>query len=417
MLGVLANCAVLLLGVLVIQVAAQVDPLRVLREMDLEAAPHQYYSREPRDRFSLLQKEIASGRVELDRSSEKAFLTSLLEALEIPASSQMLVFSTTSLQLSLITPSNPRALYFNEDTYLGFIPGGKIEIVSIDPELGGIFYIMDIPKSATGALAIERSRRCMNCHSGSETGYVPGINIKSVIPGSRGGSIESFRVDLTGHDIPLSERFGGWYLTGADIFTNHWGNAIGRMAQGKLTKEVVRAGERFSYGKYLVPSSDILPQLIHEHQAGFVNRALQAAYLARIYLHGNAKLTEAQLAQIDRHARELTRYILFADEARLPAGGIIGDVQFKEAFLRDQKQVNGASLREFNLRERLFKHRCSYMVYSSLFQSLPVVVKNRVYAELREALEGRSEVGRHLAESEKQIISQILRETLPGYGL
>ena len=31
----------------------------------------------------------------------------------------MLVFSTTSLQLSLISPSNPRALYFGEDMYLG----------------------------------------------------------------------------------------------------------------------------------------------------------------------------------------------------------------------------------------------------------------------------------------------------------
>src|SRR5688572_28177651 len=112
-----------------------------MREMDLAAAPHNYYERKTKDRFASLQGEIEAGRVVLDRSSEKAFLLSLLKALEIPASSQMLVFSTTSLQLSLITPSNPRALYFNEDTYLGFVPNGRIEIVSLDPELGGIFYI------------------------------------------------------------------------------------------------------------------------------------------------------------------------------------------------------------------------------------------------------------------------------------
>ena len=134
------------------------DSLRVLREMDLEAAPHSYYLRETKDRFGRLQKEIEAGRVELDRSGEKAFLSSLLKALEIPASSQMLVFSTTSLQLSLITPSNPRALYFNEDTYLGFIPGGKIEIVSIDPEIGGDFLYSGYSEGQCGSRGRRKTR-------------------------------------------------------------------------------------------------------------------------------------------------------------------------------------------------------------------------------------------------------------------
>jgi hypothetical protein len=394
----------------------QNDTLRLLRQMDLEAPPHEYYSREPLDRFSLLKKDIDSGDLQLDRSTEKAFLLSLLKALEIPASSQMLVFSTTSLQLSLITPSNPRALYFNEDTYLGFIPGGKIEIVSIDPELGGIFYILEIPKTSSAALNIERSRRCMNCHSGSETGYVPGLNIKSVIPGTRGGSLESFRVDLTGHDIPLNERFGGWYLTGENGWTNHWANAIGRMFEGNLTKQMVLPGERFSYDKYLVSSSDILPQLVHEHQAGFINRAMQAAYLARIYLHQNSPPTQEQQGELERHARELTRYILFADEAGLPEGGFDGDNEFKEAFRRDRKKSKGeASLKDFDLQRRLFKHRCSYMIYSQVFQRLPASVKGPVLRELKLALAGNSDSGSHLSAEEKQMIISILRETLPGF--
>ncbi|NJM55597.1 MAG: hypothetical protein HC841_06505, partial [Verrucomicrobiae bacterium] len=61
---------------------------------------------------------------------------------------------------------------------------------------------------------IERSQRCMNCHAGSETREVPGLNIKSVIPGQRGGSLTAYRIDETGHQIPFSERFGGWYVTG-----------------------------------------------------------------------------------------------------------------------------------------------------------------------------------------------------------
>src|SRR5690606_6788327 len=101
-------------------------------ELDIYAPPHSYYERPVQDRFTRLMREVEAGRVNLDRSGELAFLRSLLQALEVPASSQMLVFSTTSLQLSLISPRNPRALYFNEDTYVGYIPGGKIEVISLD---------------------------------------------------------------------------------------------------------------------------------------------------------------------------------------------------------------------------------------------------------------------------------------------
>src|SRR5882724_6570154 len=111
---------------------------------DIDLPPHDYRQRALRDRFTRLKAELEAGGVVLDQHSEKDFLLSLLKALEIPATSQMLVFSTTSLQLSLISPRNPRAIFFNEDAYVGYIPGGRIEIVSLDPELGGIFHIFDI---------------------------------------------------------------------------------------------------------------------------------------------------------------------------------------------------------------------------------------------------------------------------------
>ncbi|MGZ8901761.1 MAG: hypothetical protein ACXW3Z_16840 [Limisphaerales bacterium] len=409
-----------LILVFIVACASANDSLRLLREMDLAAAPHHYYDREANDRFAQLQREIEASRVMLDRSGEKAFLTSLLAALEIPASSQMLVFSTTSLQLSLITPANPRALYFNEDTYLGFIPGGKIEIVSIDPDLGGVFYILDIPKSSSASLNIERSRRCMNCHSGSETGYVPGLTIKSVVPGTRGGSVDAFRVDLTGHEIPLNERFGGWYLTGEHGLTNHWANAIGRLAKGEITKEMVTPGERFSYAKYPVAGSDILPQLIHEHQAGFVNRVLQAGYAARTYLHEQqatgGELKAEQKSEIERHARELARYVLFADEAALPTGGIKGDGAFKTDFLRNRKtSQSGASLKDFDLERRIFKYPCSYMIYSRVFKALPAVVKSAVMRELRKGLSADDGTFAHISAEEKRVIRELLRETLADF--
>src|ERR1043165_1697397 len=125
----------------------------------IDQPPHNYRQRTPQDRFTRLKAALESGQIELDHTSEKAFVTSLLKALDIPVSSQMLVFSTTSLQLSLISPSTPRALYFAEDLYLGYVPGGRIEVLSLDPELGGIFYIFNIPKTGQQTLHIERSER------------------------------------------------------------------------------------------------------------------------------------------------------------------------------------------------------------------------------------------------------------------
>src|SRR5262245_56320942 len=86
-------------------------------------APHLYLQRAVHDPFTRLKQEQENGQVELDRSGEKPFLRSLLKALHVPEQSQVLVFSTTSLQLSLVTPANPRALYFNEEVYICFIPG------------------------------------------------------------------------------------------------------------------------------------------------------------------------------------------------------------------------------------------------------------------------------------------------------
>lgn len=381
---------------------------------DFEGPPHNYFVRTPTDRFTKLKAAFESGQLPLDRTTEKGFLLSLLRLLGIPASSQMLLFSTTSLQLSLIKPSNPRAIFFSEDIYLGFIPGGRIEIVSLDPELGGIYYIFDIPRGPE-PVKVERATRCMNCHAGEDTGYVPGVVVKSVVPGPTGGSLDSFRREQSGHGIPFEQRFGGWYVTGQGGITNHWGNLIGRLVEGTLTKIPNPPGERFSYAKYPLASSDILPQLVHEHQAGFVNRVVEAGYRARTALHVSAgKLTPAQTAELDEQAKIVTRYLLFADEVALPAGGVAGDLAFKTDFLRTRRAVNGASLKDFDLRTRLFKNRCSYMIYSAPFAGLPKVMKERVYRRLGEALSvpKPDREFAYLPAEEKQTIRAILKGTL-----
>lgn len=383
---------------------------------DFDQPPHDYWKQTPKDRFSRWMKDVQAGKVELDYSGEKAFVASALKSLDIPASSQMLLFSTTSLQLSLITPRSPRALFFNEDIYLGWVQGGKIEIVSVDPDLGGVFYIFDIPRNGQPPRP-ERATRCMNCHAREDTGFVPGLVVKSVIPGVRGGSLESFRQEQSGHGIPLNQRFGGWYLTGAGGLTNHLANFFGSLSPQGIQRQYVQPGVAFSFDRYLAAHSDLLPQLVHEHQVGFVNRAIEATYRTRTaQADGKGKPSPADAAMLDQQARALTRYLLFADEVPLPPGGVQGDDDFKRDYTSVRRLgPGGASLKDFDLRTRLFKHRCSPMIYSLAFQGLPPEMKQRVFTRLAQALDTAKPDAEYayLPAAEKQAIRGILKATLP----
>lgn len=385
---------------------------------DFEAAPHFYGQRTPTDRFTRMKHDFESGRIALDRSSERAFMKSLLHALDVPVSSQMLVFSTTSLQLRFITPSNPRALFFTDDIYIGYIPGARVEVLSLDPELGAIFSIFDIPRGES-PMRIERSEKCMNCHGGADSAYVPGLVMKSVVPGKSGGSLAAFRIEKTGHGIPFDQRFGGWYVTGKPGVASALGNVVGRFENGTMLKERIEPGTLFDFARYPAATSDVLPQLLLEHQAGFVNRVVEAAYRARTNLHASGgNLTPEQVRELDEQARIVTRYVLFADEAPLPAGGVEGDSEFKKAF---QNASRAGRLRELDLRTRLLKRRCSYMITSSVFQGLPPVMKQRIHRRLGEALnvEKPDAEYAYLPADEKRAIHTILKATLtdlpPGW--
>ncbi|MGY8640175.1 MAG: hypothetical protein ACKVJU_03650 [Verrucomicrobiales bacterium] len=376
---------------------------------------HEYHTRELNDPFTRLIADFESGKRELDNRSGKAFIASLLEHLDVPASSQLLVFSRTSLQTRRISGSNPRAMYFNENVYVGYIPGGSIEIISLDPDLGGIFYMFKIPKSDELPV-IERAGRCMNCHSVAETRRVPGLSIRSVIPGSNWGKLVAFRDKEIGHHIPLNERFGGYHVTGKPGIAEHKGNLIGQRVGGKIVTEVIEPGTQFDWSSYLTESSDILPHLILEHQAGFMNLVLEATYRARTYQYiGKGKIKPEQVAVLHGLADELVRYLLFADEAKFPAGGIRVDPQYREDFLADRKEAsNGISLKDLDLETRIFKHRCSYLICSDVFQATSDLFKQRVYQVLGEAIstEKPDPDFAYLSVTEKEAIRGILRETL-----
>jgi hypothetical protein len=377
---------------------------------------HGYFTQEPNDRFSRLMQEVAAGSKTLDTSSELPFLRSLLAALEVPESSQMLVYSVTSLQKALISPRRPRALYFSDDTYVGFVPDGRVEVISADPRLGNNFYIFN-RIGGGGVPRFVRSDECVNCHSTAQMGYIPGLVVQSVVPGITGGGERAFRREQSGHGVPLELRFGGWHVTGAGPeFPNRWGNLIIQYRNG-TAEEIPNPPGRFcDLARYPRPTSDVLPQLLHEHQVGFVDRVLQATYAAtELREEGSAKA--AALAEL---ARPVTRYLLFADEAAFPRGSVPGDPDFRRDFAQGSRRAGtGASLRDFDLSTRLFRYRCSYMIYSPAFASMPPDLKAAVLGQMRASLAPGPAAPEYayLPEAEKRAIGRILGETLPGYAV
>jgi hypothetical protein len=372
---------------------------------------HGYDTRPVNDRFTRFLKDWEGGKATLDTSGELPFLQSLLKELEVPVSSQMLVFTATSLQKGLISARNPRALYFNDDTYVGFVPRGRVEVISLDPELGSIFFIFDRLQPGREP-RVRRSSECMNCHAPRHMENIPGLVVESVIPGLTGGGERAFRREQSGHAVSLADRFGGWHLTGTGpAMPHHWGNMLILRRNGEASELANPPGERCDLTRYPLPTSDLLAQLLHEHQVGFVNRMLQAGYRWR-QLTDDSPPKEAALAEL---SAPLVRYLLFAEESPL-VPGMLGESPFAADFAAAAKRDSaGRSLRDLDGHERLLKHRCSYMIYSPAFTGLAEALRQRVLSDLAAALDGGA-AGAHLPEAERASIRQILSETLPEFA-
>ena len=117
-------------------------PVIVSAQLSFEEAPINYNKAEPDNLISRFQKRLDAGEIKLayQRKNRSGYLPAVLDALKIPVSSQTLVFSKTSLQVKHIDPQSPRALYFNDDLYVGFVQGGPVlEVSASDPKLGTVF--------------------------------------------------------------------------------------------------------------------------------------------------------------------------------------------------------------------------------------------------------------------------------------
>ena len=367
-----------------------------------------------------LQERIDRGEVKLRHDPDHGYLPSLLEALRIPRESQLLVFSKTSFQRERIAPRTPRALYFSDDAYIGYIPGAPLlELTSVDPKLGAVFYTLD--QARTDKPRLIRTDQCLECHASTKTMGVPGHLIRSFAVDEIGVVDMTSGTSLVTHRTPLAERWGGWYVSGEHGDQVHRGNLFGKSAFARAKTEPNFLGNQktlsqfFDTTPYLVPTSDITALMVFEHEAHMHNFITRLNYEATLALR-----TYGHLKYLRNVTDAFLRYLLFTEEAELSAP-IQGSPAFAAAFpARGPKDKRGRSLREFDLQTRLFKYPCSYLIYSDAFEQLPKEVRELIYQKLFDILTGKDERAdwQRLSLSDKSAIREILAQTktnLPDY--
>jgi hypothetical protein len=395
-----------------------------------EEKPVLYSATEPNDPMALLARDWEQGRNQIHETTPLGFLRGLLEKLNVPEESQVLVFSKTSHQNRLITPQTPRALYFSDETYIGYVQGGDIEVIACDPRLGPVFYVISIPRPGKPPLAI-RDASCLSCHATGRTENVPGMLVRSIIPAADGRPILRLGSHLTTHASPLEERWGGWYVTGNHEGVLHMGNVTAENDEGALD---IHAGAnwqslegKIDTSRYLRPTSDIVALMVLEHQCRMHNLMTKAAmeyhralWLSRIV---HPDLNEADSDSTPHRvaasaAEAIVREMLFVDEAPPGPLGVDGDPAFQHAFTRGApKCADGRSLKDFRLTGRIFQTRCSYMIHSRVFASMPGKVRDLVHSRLREILieQRQAEDFAHLGARERTHITAILDATHPQW--
>jgi hypothetical protein len=401
--------------------------------VDIEREPINY-SKAPADNaVSRLLQRIDAGRSSLTHEAKFGYLRSLLHELHVPESSQVLVFSKTSMQRNRIGPATPRALYFNDDTYVGFCQRGNVlEVGAIDPHLGTVFYTLS-QKQADKPQFTRQNDVCLICHASSSNQGFPGQLLRSVYADGDGFPILSagtFRIDQTS---PLKQRWGGWYVTGISGKQSHLGNLIvhderqAEQIDNGAGLNVNDLSGRFRTSAYLTVHSDIVALMVLEHQAEMHNLIGRASFLTRTALHEEAEInkalgrpegyrSESTTSRIQNAGEPLVKYMLFGGEAPLTEK-LQGSSSFAREFVqRGPRDSLGRSLRDFDLRRRLFRYPCSYLIYSAAFDALPGPLKDYMLRRLWDVLSSKESSAdfSHLSATDRRAILEILLATKPG---
>lgn len=403
-----------------------------------ERAPIHYHETEPDTRVTRLLKE-ANEKSFLSSGSDQDILRELLQRLDVPVESQVLVFSKTSAQNSRIAPRTPRAIYFSDDVYLGWVQGGEIEVASFDARLGMVFHLLKLTqREENRPPELTRERSCLDCHAGSANHDLPGLLVRSVYPSESGLPLLEAGTFHTRPSSPIAERWGGWYVTGEVEDQTHLGNAIAEVAERRVGEvhlkplaegKIARLDDCFNTSTYLNGGeSDVVALMILEHQTGVHNILVEANLTAQATRHRHIEMqktfgepVEAPLSEtndriLDRMAEKVLHEMLYVEEIELP-GGVEGNAAFQQAFAKNApRSHDGRSLKDFRLYGRVMKYRCSHLIYSSAFQDLPDEMRTRILDKLYEILTRPASWPQfaHLGDSERNHIREILLETLPN---
>lgn len=352
---------------------------------------------------TVLNGALRSGRAALTFDGASGYLRSVLDALSVPIESQVLVYSQTSFQANRISRANPRAIYFNDRVAVGFVRGGEIlEVAAQDAAQGTIFYTLSQARGQKPVFT--RDDKCLSCHLSWDTRGVPGPLVLTVFP--RRSDNEYANGSAIDHRAPISERWGGWYVTGGRV-PESMGNM--ELLQPRMPPTGARPVPAptslkgaFSPEGFPTLFSDVAALMVLEHQALATNLIARAGWEHRI---GSPHVGVA--------VEELVDYLLFADEAPLPHP-VKGSSGFAEKFAslgpRDSK---GRSLRELDLNTRLMRYPLSYMIYGPAFSGLPAEVRTAVMNRIDAVLSGKDARQKyaHLSLATRVAIQDILRDT------
>lgn len=371
-----------------------------------ELPPITYTKAPANDAVAQLQQRFNRGEFLLEGTGRDLLLR-VLHELKVPVETQTLTFLKTSLQKDLISPATPRALYFSDSVYVGWVPGGAIELAAVDPVLGPVFYKLDMREQRMKA-GFVRDNSCLLCHGYIFMRDVPGLFVLTTLPDANGQPLPYIEQDIVDDMTRFSNRWGGWYVTGYTGKEPHRGNSFGTGTTKRdvqFTPSEQRPTELsgfFDTSPYPVPTSEALALLVAEHQMAMQTNLVKAGQLAR-----RAEIYSV-VGIVDR--------LLFRRAAALP-DGIVRSESFIKGFTVDAKRSRaGDSLKDISLDGQLFRNRCSYLIYSESFLGLPDKLRNEVLDRLYTALTDDRPENRYayLPKEERQRIYQILFETHPA---
>src|SRR5215813_4702787 len=262
-----------------------------------------------------LAQRIQTDKTVLNYDDAHGYLRAVLKELKIPVSSQTLVFSKSSFQLSQISPESPRAVYFNADTYVGWVNHGQfIEIAHVDPEKGPGFYTLTQEYDPYPVIQ-PQTDECLICHDTFQTDTpVPRLLMLSVLPNPDGNALKAAAL-ITNDKSPLRERWGGWYVTGTHGTQRHLGNTIVRARADDIDDmrkfigrmdlsagaNITDLSKRFDTKEYLSSYSDIVALMILGHQTHVHNMITSGVYEIRDAV---AQGLTARMAEIVKDAGE-----------------------------------------------------------------------------------------------------------------